>query len=325
MTAPNAAPAVAVVIPNFNGASFITATLDALAAQSVAPAEVVVVDNGSADRSLDVVRAHPLGVTAIGLRHNVGFAGGANAGVRSTTAPLVAVLNSDARPDPSWLAELLAVVDTSGADVWAWGSVLVSARTGRIESAGDTWAERGAATKLLRDRPLDDLPDQPYDVFSPPGAAPLFRRTVFEDLGGYEERFFLYYEDIDLSFRARLRGWRAVMVPSARVTHDLGRSSSSPASARRARWFIARNSLWCSLRCAPELHPRALWRTTQRELATAKRCRGARRAYLAGRLAGAIGAPRALAERRAIQRTAVVRTLADLVPPEPRPVTRSRA
>ena len=91
--------------------------------------------------------------------------------------------------------------------------MLVSAATGRIESAGDQYSAAGYAYKLLRDRPLDELPAEPYRVFAAPGAAPVFRRDVFDALGGYEERFFLYYEDVDLAFRAVLAGWHALLVP----------------------------------------------------------------------------------------------------------------
>lgn len=291
---------VSVVIPNLNGAHLLPDTLAALAAQHAQGFEVLVVDNASTDRSLEVLAAWP-DVRVLRLARNTGFAGGANAGVAAVDRPLVAVLNSDARPDPAWLSELLAVVVTSPPDVWAWGSVLLSP-DGVVESAGDAW--RGtSAYKLLRDRPAAELPARPYEVFAPPGAAPLCRRAVLRDLGGYDERFFLYYEDVDLSWRARLAGHRALQVPTARVTH-LG-SATSSAKQSRAWFHIARNSLWCAVRCPPEVHPRALLRATRRELSDARR-RGVATAYLRGRTAGVIGLPRQLAIRRALQRSRVV-------------------
>ncbi|HWC26502.1 MAG TPA: glycosyltransferase family 2 protein [Solirubrobacteraceae bacterium] len=300
---------VAVVIVNFNGERLLPACLAALARQSLAPEEVVVADNGSRDRSLALLRARHPGVRALALGRNFGFAGGANRGVRATSAPWVCVLNSDATPAPDWLAQLTAAPRDDR--TWALGSVLVSAATGLIESAGDQYTPEGYAYKLLRERPLGDLPDEPYHVFAAPGAAPVFRRDVFDALGGYEERFFLYYEDVDLAFRAVLAGYHALLVPRARVTHRLGATTRSWV---RARYYVARNSVWCAVRCLPEAAPRRLARRWLLEL----RCNRPRRfapVELAGRRAGVAGLPRALRERRAIQarRTASAEEVAALL------------
>jgi GT2 family glycosyltransferase len=287
--------AISVVVPNFNGAAFILDSLRAVEAQHVAPAEIVVVDNGSSDGSASRIRAAMPQVRVLELPRNRGFAGGANAGVAATTSPLVAVLNSDARPEPTWLGQLLRVAASSPADVWAWGSVLMSSSTGAIESAGDEWNPRGFAYKRQKGEPIASLPVDPYEVFAPPGAAPLLRRDVFDALGGYHDRFFLYYEDIDLAYRARRAGYRAVVVPTARVEHDLGRSGSA-----RTWFFVARNSLWCSVRNQPELEPKLWWRTSVNDWKHA-RIGGYRRPYLAGRLAAVAGLPRVLLERRALR------------------------
>jgi GT2 family glycosyltransferase len=154
---------VAVVIPNFNGEAFIADTLAAVAAQTVAPAEVVVLDNASTDNSVELIERRFPDVRVVRLDRNRGFAGGANAGVRATSAPLVAVLNSDARPHADWLERLLGVVADSPDDVWAWGSVLLSSATGRIESAGDEWSPKGFAFKRQKGEPIDALEAEPYE------------------------------------------------------------------------------------------------------------------------------------------------------------------
>lgn len=286
---------VAVVIVNFNGERLLPDCLAALAAQTLAPAEVVVADNGSRDGSLALLRARFAHVRVLELGRNHGFAGGANRGVRATSAPWVCVLNSDATPAPDWLAELTSAPRDER--TWALGSVLVSAKTGLIESAGDAYAPAGYAYKLLRERPLGDLPSVPYRVFAAPGAAPVLRRRVLDLLGGYEERFFLYYEDVDLAFRAALAGYHALLVPSARVTHRLGATTKSMA---RLRFYVARNSIWCAVRCLPSVPVRVLVRRWIAEL-RANRPRRYAAAELAGRLAGLAGLPRALRERRRIQ------------------------
>ncbi len=293
---------VAIVIVNYDGERLLPDCLAALRGQTVAPDEVVVADNGSRDGSLALLHAHHPGVRVLALGRNHGFAGGANRGVRATTAPWVCVLNSDAEPAPDWLAELIAA--PRGERTWALGSVLVSAATGRIESAGDQYDPAGFAHKLLRERPLDDLPAEPYRVFAAPGAAPVFRRDVFDALGGYEERFFLYYEDVDLAFRAVLAGYHALLVPTARVTHRLGATTRSMMS--RARFYVARNSAWCAVRCLPDAAPRALLRRWAVELRT-NRPRRYAAADVAGRIAALAGLPRVLRERRAIQAAVTAR------------------
>lgn len=286
---------VAVVILNYNGERLLPACLAALAAQTHPPAEVLVADNGSRDGSLAHVRAHHPDVAVVELGRNHGFAGGANRGVAATGAPWVCVLNSDATPAPDWLAQLAAAPRDER--TWALGSVLVSAASGRIESAGDQYAPAGYAYKLLRDRPLTELPAEPYRVFAAPGAAPVFRRDVFDALGGYEERFFLYYEDVDLAFRAVLAGYHALLVPAARVVHRLGATTRSLA---RGRFYVARNSAWCAVRCLPDASPRLLARRWASELRT-NRPRRLAPVEIAGRAAALAELPRALRERRSIQ------------------------
>jgi hypothetical protein len=287
---------VAVVVPNYNGAAFIHHCLDALLSQDRPPDDVVVVDNGSTDDSVERITSRFPTVRVERLPQNLGFAGGANHGVRATSAPLVAVLNSDAVVDRRWLATLLAA--PSPDEVWAWGSVLLSEETGLIESAGDLCSRLGLASKHLRDQPVDALPAEPFDVFAPPGAAPLFRRKVFDELGGYADSFFLYYEDVDLSFRARLLGYRALMVPAARVRHQLGASGNQS----RSRYFIARNSTWCAIRNLPELTPRIVAAGIRRGLRDARK-RGYVGPFARGKLAALVRLPVVLRQRRRIQAT----------------------
>ena len=162
---------VAVVIPNFNGERILGACLSAIGAQTRAPDEVVVVDNGSSDGSVALLRESFPDVRVVALPRNEGFAGGVNRGVPATSGDRVAILNSDARPQPAWLETLLAA--PAPGDVWQWGSVLVSPETGLVESAGDQWSDAGYAYKLGRGTPVADLPAEPYFVFAAPGAAPL--------------------------------------------------------------------------------------------------------------------------------------------------------
>lgn len=291
---------LAVVVPNFNGAAVLPRTLAALAAQTVRPAEVVVVDNGSTDGSADAAeRDHPW-ARVLRVGHNSGFGAAANRGVQETTSPLVAVLNSDARPVPRWVERMVAFAPDAPPGAWSWGGVLMTPG-GVVESAGDCYSPAGFAYKHAQGVELPRLPRVAYEVFAPPGAAPVFRRAEFLELGGYDGRYFLYLEDIDLAFRARCRGWTSWLVPGAEVEHDLGASGTSAV----ATWHIARNAVWCQVAHSPDLNPRLLWRTTRRELAEA-RARGAGSAYARGRLASLPAVPRLLRLRREERRSRVV-------------------
>jgi len=305
---------IAIVIVNYDGERLLPDCLDALARQTLAPREIVVADNGSSDGSLALLRDRYPHAMALPLGRNHGFGGGANRGVAATSAPWVCVLNSDAVPEPDWL-ERLATVPV-GDEVWSLGGVLVEAGSGMIESAGDQYSAGGYAHRLLHGRPLAELPPDPYPVFAAPGAAPLFRRDVFDLLGGFEERFFLYYEDIDLAFRAQLVGYHALVVPAARVRH---RYAATTRSRARIVFYSARNGVWCAVRCLPEPSWRRLVRGWAVQL---RRRRGRERLLLAaGRAAALAGLWRTARERRVIQAGRAVsleRVAAFLEPPRAR-------
>lgn len=280
---------LSIVIPNYNGAAVLHRCLEALDRQTVPAEEVIVVDNGSRDGSADAADRRG-GVSVIRLADNRGFGAAANVGVRAASGEAVAVLNSDARPSDGWVARMKQF-DQAGA--WSWGGVLVDS-AGAIESAGDCYSYAGHSFKALQGSDRTQLPETPYEVFAVPGAAVVVDRLIFLELGGYREDLFLYYEDIDLAFRARYAGHTAWVIPDVFVEHDLAGSSSRA----RATYFIARNAVDCYVRHAPALHPRQLLATTKRELRAARR-RGVGGAYLRGRAAAVGRLPRSLHARRA--------------------------
>jgi GT2 family glycosyltransferase len=291
---------LSVVVPNYNGAHVLPRCLAALAAQTVAPASVVVIDNGSTDGSDAAVERDFPWVVVRRMGRNLGFGAAANLGVSEATTELVAVLNSDARPVPGWVEAVTGFAGNAPDRAWSWGGPLLSP-DGLVESAGDCYSPAGFAYKHAKGERVGRLPVEPYEVFAPPGAAPVFRREVFQQLGGYDARYFLYLEDIDLAFRARTRGYSSWLVPGAVVEHDLGGSGTAPVTT----WHIARNAIWCWVSNMPELHPWLLWRTTVREHRDA-RARGVGAAFVRGRLAGLVALPRLLGVRRAERRQRVV-------------------
>jgi hypothetical protein len=215
---------VAVVIPNWNGRDWLPACLEALHHQSLAAAEVVVIDNGSADGSAEYLReAHPE-VTLVALPENTGFAHAANRGIRESSCELVALINTDVVLEPGWLERMAdALLSDAGAAAVACKMVsLEDPRT--IYDAGDILRRDGACEQRGRFQPDRGEWDQPGEVFGACAGAALYRRSVLLELGGFDERYFAYLEDVDLALRLRLAGWSCRYEPA--VARHAGEGSS---------------------------------------------------------------------------------------------------
>lgn len=210
---------VAVVIPNWNGEKWLPGCLSALAAQGFEDFETVLVDNGSTDGSVLYVKQHDPRVRIIELGSNRGFAAAVNAGIGATQSDYVALLNTDTQPRPGWLAALVAAMDRSDSRVGALASRMLSLDApGIIDDAGDVLSWHGAAAKRGHGRPAAEY-EAETEVFSPCAGAALYRRSLLEELGGFDEAFFAYLEDLDLGLRGRLLGYRYLYVPGAEVLH----------------------------------------------------------------------------------------------------------
>jgi GT2 family glycosyltransferase len=242
---------VDVVIPTWNGAHLLPRCLAGLAAQTVPPARVIVVDNGSTDGTAALLRdAYPY-VDVVALPDNLGFAGGVNAGIAASTADVVALLNNDAVPEPGWIAHGLAAF--AGERVGAVACLMLDAADqDRVDSAGievGWWTGprdrgRGASAAAY---------DRPGGCFAPCGGAAFYRRSALDEAGGLDETYFAYFEDVDLGCRLLRAGWRTAYAPRARVAHE-GGATLGHFSARHVR-LLVRNEL---LTWAANLPPRAL-------------------------------------------------------------------
>jgi GT2 family glycosyltransferase len=179
------------------------------------------VDNASTDGSLKQIQVSFPGIKSVALETNAGFPAACNRAIQEASSDLIAILNNDVILERQWLQSLLAEV----APPWSsWASRIVfAAEPERIDSAGDGMAVVGAAYKIGHgDRAA--LHDTSREVFGPCAAAALYRRSMLEALSGFDEDFFLIYEDADLNMRARLRGYRCHYVPDAMVHHMVNTS-----------------------------------------------------------------------------------------------------
>jgi GT2 family glycosyltransferase len=243
-------PRLTVIIVNFNSGDRLLRCLDCLERQSFRDFETIVVDNGSADRSIARAAEKFPAVQYDEAGANLGFAAANNRAARSAAGDWMVLLNPDAYAEPSWLAELVAA---SQRYPWAdaFGSTQIDARDPtKIDGAGDVMHISGIAYRGHFGWPIESLPPE-GECFSPCAAAAMYRKSVFVELGGFDERFFCYGEDVDLGFRLRLAGARSVQLRNARVLHE-----GSGVTGRHSDFSIYhghRNRIWLSGKNLPGL------------------------------------------------------------------------
>lgn len=317
MPEPSPAPLVSVLIVSFHSARWAVRALDHLAAQTRQDFEVILVENGSGAGPEAAAWAHreaarrSFPVTVLEPGDNLGFAAANNRAARLARGRWLALLNPDAFPDTDWLDRLLTAAARHPAGT-AFGSVQIDAADpGRLDGLGDCWCPIGLAWRGGYRAPVDIAPTTDRGVLGPCAAAALWNRTDFLRLGGFEERFFCYLEDVDLALRHRLRGGRCVTVADARVRH-VGSGTTGRHDAfgiehdrRNALWTFVRTTpgawLWGLLPLHALAHAAMLARAA-RHGAAGPAWRGLR----AG-LAGLGGPDGVWAQRRAIQRARRVR------------------
>lgn len=292
---------LSVVIVSWNGRRYLPECLDALLPQLPADAEVLLVDNGSTDGTTAWARAAYPAVRLIELRENLGFAGGVNAGLRAARGALLLLLNNDAFVEPGFVAALCEVMQQRG-EIGAASAVLTFAHQPQIvASAGILVRRDGLALDLWTGRHIAELPNTPQEIMGPSGGAALYRRALLEDVGLLEPGFFNYLEDVDLAWRALLRGWRSVVVPHARARHVYSATAGQGSPFKQR--LLGRNRLRVIVRCMPaSLLLRGLpWILAYDLLAVVYGLVTRQPAIAAGRIAALRELPTLLRERRSIQ------------------------
>jgi GT2 family glycosyltransferase len=244
-------PIVSVVVVNWNGKHLLGECLDSLLDQrGVGDFEIVLVDNGSLDGSVEFVRGRYKDIRVLSLQKNTGFAGGNNAGIRIATGKYVALLNNDTKADPSWLANLVnaAEVDRHSVGMWA-GKILSYSNPEIIDNVGLLLYPDGLGRGKGRLERDEGQYDEPGEALFPSGCAGLYRREMLDEIGLFDEEFFAYADDVDIGLRARLAGWECRYVPTATVYHKY--SSSSSAYSPFKAFLVERNRIWVLLKYFP--------------------------------------------------------------------------
>ncbi len=226
---------VSIIVVNWNGKQHLDACLSAICSQSYPATEVLLVDNGSTDGSVDYVQRRFPTVRCIKAGGNLGFCAGNNLGIRQAMGEYIALINNDTEADVNWIHESINALDGFPEAGFTASRIRLFDRRTHLDSAGDLFFRSGYPAKRGWLLPDGSEFDQGRWVFGACGAAAVYRRSMLEQTGLFDEDYFAYMEDVDLSFRAQLMGFRCRYVPTALVYHKVG-ATAGQSSAIRQYW-----------------------------------------------------------------------------------------
>ncbi len=230
---------ISVIVPNYNGKGYLKRCLTSISQQTYDDLEVIVADNASIDASVDYLRINFPWVRVVRNAENLGFAGGINAGIRESEGEFVLTLNNDTWADEHFVERLIEPMNDRSVGMCASKMLLPD---GRIDSTGICLSRSGAAWDRGAFEPDKGQYDQQREVFGPCAGAALYRKQMMDEIGLFDEDFFLYMEDVDMALRARLAGWRCIYVPEAVAHHHHG--GTAGVGTDLAVYYGNRNVVW---------------------------------------------------------------------------------
>ena len=243
-------PIASVIVLNWNGRAYLEKCLDSLRDQTYSNFEIIVVDNGSIDGSVDMVtQRHEDIVALIKNDTNLGFAEGNNIGIRHSRGEYVVTLNNDTEVDKRWLEELISAAERNEQIGMCASKVLFLERPDVIDSAGMNIYFDGSSKQRGNLEIDTGQYDKIQETLAPSACAALYRMEMLKEIGLFDKDFFIYCEDMDLALRGRLAGWRAVFVPSSIVYHFYSGTVGgySPMKA----YLVERNHFWVAVKNFP--------------------------------------------------------------------------
>lgn len=239
-------PLVSVVVVNFDGKHFLDRCLSALVRQTYTNFEVIVVDNASTDKSVEHLVTNYPWIKVVINEKNLGFAGGTNRGIIAAKGEFILTLNNDTEVEMDFIEHLMEPMYEENNGMCASKMLLFD---GRINSVGICISRSGAAW----DRGMFELDtgqyDQKEEVFGPSAGAALYRKAMLEEIGLFDEDFFLFMEDVDLAMRGRLAGWMCTYVPRAIVYHHHGGTAGYKSDL--SVYYGNRNIFWYVIKDFP--------------------------------------------------------------------------
>ncbi len=244
-------PLISIVIPNLNGINYLPGCLSSIREQTFKEFEVIVVDNGSTDGSVEFIKAGFPQALIIENRENRGFAAANNQGIKAAKGEYIATLNNDTEADRDWLANLYNAAVSSSDRTGMWAPKILSLeRRDRIDSVGGLLLYRDGIAKG-RGRLEKDTGqyDKARDILIPSACCALYSKKMLKEIGFFDEDFFAYCEDTDLGLRAVLAGWRALSVPGAVIYHHY--SGTGGMYSKLKAFLVERNHIWVAWKNFP--------------------------------------------------------------------------
>ncbi len=233
---------VSIIILNWNGKQYLETCLSSLLRQTYSDIELILVDNGSSDGSVELVKSKYPGVIIVQHHKNLGFAVGVNSGILASSGKYIATINNDAEADKEWIASLVRVIG-SDPDIGSCASKLLRYyERDTIDSAGIVIYQNGNAYDRGGQEKDIGQYDSQEEVFGACAGAALYRKEMLDETGLFDEGYFAYFEDVDLSFRMQLFGWKCIFVPDAVVYHI--HSATSKEQSPFKIFYFERNKLW---------------------------------------------------------------------------------
>lgn len=244
-------PLVSVIIVNYNRRALLKNCLSSLFTQSYYAVEIILVDNGSDDGSIDYVKKEFPSVKIIPLKKNLGFAKGNNIGIREAKGELIATLNNDTEVTSHWLGELVKAMISDERVGMCASKMLFMKNHEMINSTGICISRSGVCWDRGIFEPDSGQYESMGEVFGPCAGAALYRKKMLSKIGLFDEDFYAYMEDTDLAFRGRLAGWKCLYVPKAIVFHLQGGTGGFETDY--TIYFGNRNVLWNPIKNFPPL------------------------------------------------------------------------
>ncbi|HYE37796.1 MAG TPA: glycosyltransferase family 2 protein [Methylocaldum sp.] len=243
-------PKIAVIIVSWNSGPFLSKCLSSLRRQTFREFRTIVIHNGEFDDTLASAKSALESAEIICLGENRGFAAGNNVAAQLVKdCDWIALLNPDAFPESDWLSNLLKATKEYS-DYSFFGSRLLAANDPKLlDGVGDTYHTSGLVWRQGHGSNASNAYMEPVEIFSPCAAAALYRRDTFLEVGGFDEDYFCYVEDVDLGFRMRLAGYRCLYVPDAVVLH-VG-SASTGRHSNFSVYHGHRNIVWTYIKNMP--------------------------------------------------------------------------
>lgn len=240
---------VTIIIPNYNGLKFMEPCFKALSKQTYRDYEILVVDNGSTDGSVDWLKEHE--IPAIYLEHNIGFSGAVNIGIREAKTLYVILLNNDTEVEADYVRELVKAIEQSPKIFSVSSKMIQMDHKELIDDAGDMYNILGWAFQRGVGQSSKGYAKS-RRVFAACAGAAIYRRQVFDEIGYFDEIHFAYLEDIDVGYRARISGYDNVYCPDAVVYHVGSGTSGSKYNTFKVK-LAARNQVYLNYKNMPVL------------------------------------------------------------------------